>query len=237
MKMRNATYRYLLIAALLAAAPARAANEARMDCDAFPLPDAKLTWIAPDISFNGMPMQIRQFDSKESAQAILGFYRRQWRGTREKPGNIEYPLDDWQVIATLKGSCFYTVQVKAAGRDGSTGLLGVSRVPDESQLREAGRDFPMMSGSQVMNDIDHRDGGKRARTIVLTNTFSPDANADFYRRVLGSDGWRVIVSHALPVGTGNVYVLTLRRGVNETSMTISRNGEFTSVLANLVDRP
>ncbi len=227
----------LLAVLLAAAAPARAADAPRLDCPPFPLPDAKLTWIAPNIVYNSMPMQIRQFDSRESPQAILAYYRREWRGTQKQPGAIEYPLEDWQVIATLRGQCFYTVQVKPSGRDGSTGLLGMSRIPEENQVREAGRHFPMMSGSQVLNDIDHHDEGKRGRTLVLTNGFSPDANADFYRRVLSAEGWRVVSSHTMPVGNRNAYVLTLKRGLNETSMTIARNGEFTSVLVNLVDRP
>src|SRR6478735_1489642 len=117
-----------LMAAVLALAgsAAVAADEPRLDCPAFPLPEANLTWVAPNIAYNGLPMQIRQFDSKESPKAILDYYRREWRGTPQHPGNVEYPLDGWQVIAALRERCFYTVQVKASGRDGSTGLLGMS---------------------------------------------------------------------------------------------------------------
>jgi hypothetical protein len=229
-----------LMAAVLAvaASAAVAADEPRFDCPAFPLPEAKLTWVAPNIAYNGLPMQIREFDSKESPKAILDYYRREWRGTRERPGNIEYPLDGWQVIAALRERCFYTVQVKASGKDGSTGLLGMSRLPDPLQVREAGKNFPMMTGSNVINDIDHFDPGKRARTIFFTNDFSPDANAGFYRRVLGGEGWRIVVDHALPVG-GNrtAYVMTLKRGAAETNMSITRNGESTNVLVTLMDRP
>ena len=229
-----------LTAMMLAAAAsaALAAGEPKLDCPAFPLPDAKLTWIAPNMAYNGLPMQIRQFDSKEPAKAILDYYRREWRGTRERPGNIEYPLDGWQVIAALRERCFYTVQVKESGKDGSTGLLGLSRLPDPLQVREAGANFPMMSGSNVINDIDHFDAGKRGRTLYFTNEFSADANAGFYRRVMASDGWRIVVDHELPVG-GNrtAYVMTLKRGAAETSMSITRKGEFTSVLVNFMDRP
>jgi hypothetical protein len=221
----------------LAASSGLAADGQRLDCPAFPLPDAKLTWVAPSIAFNGLPMQIRQFDSGESPKAVLDYYRREWRGTRDRPGFVEYPLDGWQVIAALRERCFYTVQVKASGRDGSTGLLGMSRLTDPSQVREVGHNFPMMSGSNVINDIDHFDPGKRGRTLLFVNEFSTDANAGFYRRVLMSDGWNIVQDHALPL-TGNrtAYVMTLRRGAAETSMSITRNGESTTVLVNLVDR-
>jgi len=229
-----------LMAAVLALAgsAAVAADEPRLDCPAFPLPEANLTWIAPNIAYNGLPMQIRQFDSKESPKAILDYYRREWRATPPRPSFVEYPLDGWQVIAALRERCFYTVQVKASGREGSTGLLGMSRLPEPSQVREAGKNFPMMSGSNVINDIDHFDPGKRARTIYFTNDFSPDANAGFYRRVLTGEGWRVVVDHELPVG-GNrtAYVMILKRGTAETNMSITRSGEFTNVLVTLMDRP
>jgi len=220
-----------------AASGGLATDGQRFDCPAFPLPDAKLTWVAPNIAFNGLPMQIRQFDSGESPKTVLDYYRREWRGTRDRPGFVEYPLDGWQVIAALRERCFYTVQVKASGRDGSTGLLGISRLPDPSQLRDVGRDFPMMSGSYVINDIDHFDPDKRGRTLLFVNEFSADANAGFYRRVLTSDGWNIVQNHELPL-TGNrtAYVMTLRRGTAETSMSITRKGESTTVLVNLVDR-
>lgn len=222
--------------AVLSVSAARAEGE-KLDCPAFPLPEAKLTWVAPNIAFNGLPMQIREFDSKESPKAILDFYRKEWRGTQQKPGNVEYPLADWQVIAALRERCFYTVQVKASGKDGSTGLLGMSRLPDPSSVREAGKNFPMMTGSNVINDIDHFDPGKRGRTLFFTNDFSPDANAGFYRRVLASDGWSIIADHGLPVGNRYVYVMTAKRGAAETNLSFTRTGEFTSVLVNVMDRP
>lgn len=235
---RGTMARGWLTAVAIAVTLPAAAQEPGIDCPAFPLPDASLTWVAPNIAYNGLPMQIRQFESKESPKAILDYYRREWRAVRDKPGNVEYPLDGWQVIAALRGRCFYTVQVKPSGKEGSTGLLGMSRLPDPSQVREVGKNFPMMSGSTVINDIDHFDPGKRGRTILFTNEFSPEANAGFYRRVMSSDGWRIVADQALPVG-GNrtAYVMTLKRGAAETSMSITRNGESTNVLVNMMDRP
>ncbi|MNC88495.1 hypothetical protein D3C83_43120 [compost metagenome] len=51
------------------------------------------------------------------------------------------------------------------------------------------------------------------------------------------DGWQIVQDHAVPL-TGNrtAYVMTLRRGAAETSMSITRRGEATTVLVNLVDR-
>jgi hypothetical protein len=229
------------MAALLAAVcPHAMADEPRLDCAPFPAPEFKLTWIAPDMLYNGLPMQVRRFDSSENMQAILAYYRREWKATEKRLGAIEYDVADWKVIAVLRERCFYTVQVqRAASGGGATGLLGVSQLQGPGLARDAGKGFPMMSGSNVVNDMSHRDPGKPGRTILLMNAYSPATNADFYRRNLEGDGWRIIADQTVRLrgGNGEAHALTLKRGLNETSMTISRSGEGSSVLVNMMDKP
>ncbi|MCE9641558.1 MAG: hypothetical protein K8S22_15675 [Betaproteobacteria bacterium] len=232
--------RWLMAVLLAAVCPYALADEPRLDCAPFPTPEFKLTWVAPDMLYNGLPMQVRRFDSGENMQAILAYYRREWKATEKRLGAIEYEVGDWKVIAVLRERCFYTVQVqRAATGSGATGLLGVSQLQDPGLARDAGKGFPMMSGSNVVNDISHRDPGKPGRTILLMNAYSPATNAEFYRRNLEGDGWRVIADHGMRMrgGNGEAYTLTLKRGLNETSMTISRSGEGSSVLVNMMDKP
>jgi hypothetical protein len=216
------------------------AEPQKPDCAPFALPDLKLTWVAPDIVHNGMPMQIRRFDSSEDVPTILARYRREWKASAQSPQDaIEYAIGGYQVIAKMRDKCFYTVQVRRQGLSGSQGLLAVSQIQDNNQVRVLGKDFPMMSGSLVAADMTHRDPGKEARTIMLMNQFSTHANADFYRRVLGGDGWNTLSDHLVPFqgGNGNGYALTFKRGFNETSMVISRTEGGSSVLVNQVDKP
>jgi hypothetical protein len=185
-------------------------------------------------------MQIRRFDSKDSAKTILTRYRKEWKATTLHPEDaIEYEVGGYQVIAKLKDLCFYTVQVRGNSFGGSQGLLAVSQIQDNAQTRVLGKDFPMMSGSLVATDLTHRDPGKEARTLMLMNQFSTNANADFYRRVLGGDGWNIISDHLVQFkgGNGNGYAITFKRGFNETSMVISRTEGGSSVLVNQVDKP
>ena len=232
--------RGLAAAILLAACACAAADEIKLDCPPFPLPEFKLTWVAPDVLYNGLPMQVRKFDSSENMQAILAFYRREWKAVPpQRPGAIEYDVGEWKAIAVMRDRCFYTVQVQRSAGGGATGLLGVTQLQTPAQYSPPGKGFPMMSGSNVINDISHRDPGKAARTILLMNAYSPATNADFYRRNMGAEGWRVISDHALPMrgGSGESYALTLKRGFNEASMTIARSGEGSSVLVNVMDKP
>ena len=230
----------LTVGLALSVLSAFAAEPKKPDCAPFALPDLKLTWVAPDVVHNGTPMQIRRFDSKDSAQSILARYRKEWKASAQSPQDaIEYSIGGYRVIAKMRDLCFYTVQVRSHGNGGSQGLLAVSQIQDNNQPRVLGKDFPMMSGSLVAADMTHRDPGKEARTIMLMNQFSTNANADFYRRVIGGDGWNIISDHLgqFKGGSGNGYAITFKRGFNETSMVISRTEGGSSVLVNLVDKP
>ena len=215
------------------------AEEPKLDCAPFPVPEFKLTWVAADMLYNGTPMQMRRFDSTESPQAILDYYRREWKATSQRRGSIEYDVGEWKAIAVLRERCFYTVQVQRGAGGGAVGLLGVSQLQNPAQVREAGKGFPMMSGSKVVNDFSYRDPGKPGRTILLMNAYSPATNADFYRRSMEGDGWRLIADQAVPMrgSTEQAYAMTLKRGMNEANMTISRSAGGSSVLVNVMDNP
>ena len=235
-------FKTLLLAASLTMCgfTAVAAEPKKPDCAPFALPDMTLTWVAQDVVHNGMPMQIRRFESADNVQTILARYRAEWKATAQSPQDaIEYAVGGDLVIAKLRDLCFYTVQVRRHGRSGSTGTLAVSQIQTGPQVHELGNNFPMMSGSLVAADITHRDPGKKARTLMFMNQFSTNANADFYRRVIGDDGWHIISDHLVPFkgGSGNGYALTFKRGFHETSMVISRTEGGSSVLVNLVDKP
>lgn len=217
-------------------AAAQAAPNPVKQCAAFPtMKKMKVQSVAAEIDFNGIPMTLRRFDSEEEMAAIFAFYRQEWAsvGQGGKPP-VEYPLGEWQVIATLREPCFYTVQVKPKGR-GSEGLLGLSAPPpDRPAIKE---EVPMLPGTRIVNDIAHNDAGKTARTLLLKNGFSADANADFYRRNLGDQGWKVLSRHQGAVRDTRADTMTLKQGPREVSVTISQTGRESSVLLNYVDQP
>lgn len=208
---------------------------AELDCPAFVEPKARLQWVAPYMIYNGVPMSIKRFDSDQKPADILAFYRQAWNASGTAAPQ-EYTTGPWQNIAAMRGKCFFTVQVQAAG-SGSTGLLSATQPLDKPRIASSEHALPMMSGSTVINDIEHRDDGKNARTVLLSNSFSLDANADFYRQNLADQGWKIINGYRMPTKKGPGVTLVLKRGVAETSIVITRDGANTMVLANLVDRP
>ncbi|HTH43983.1 MAG TPA: hypothetical protein VL528_02770 [Oxalicibacterium sp.] len=221
----------LAMAGLLSAACAE-----ELDCPAFPQPDGKVQWVAPYMLFNGVPMSVKRFDSVQSPDSILAFYRRVWDGSGSA-APVENEVGVWQTIGVRRGKCFFTVQVQAAGKSGSTGLLSATQPIDGPHIVSSDKKLPMMSGSTIINDIEHRDDGKNARTILLSNTFSAQSNADFYRQNLADQGWKMISSYQITTGKGPGITLVMKRDLAEANLVITRSGAQTTVLATLVDRP
>lgn len=229
---KYAVWAGLLAAMACSAAPAQ---DKIATCPEFPVPHiGQLQWVAENMRMNGMPMQIKELTTEQTPQQVLSFYRRRWADA--PPYFHEYEANGMPVIATLRNGCFYTVQVRPDGR-GAKALLGVSTKPDGGPPREPGAGFPNMAGSKVMNDIDHLDTGKTGRTILLVNSYSPDANLNFYRRVLADEGWRAVIDRTVNGSKGISHVLVMKRGYHEANVTISPGQGGTSVLATLVDRP
>ncbi len=107
-------------------------------------------------------MQIREFNIEKSVGEVLFYYKQQWPAQGNRPGAVEYPLGDWQVVAAPMDRCFYTVQARATGAHSTTGILAVTRAP-AGPTAQRGSGFPMMSGSQVLNDINSVDGPEKPR--------------------------------------------------------------------------
>lgn len=226
----------LLLSAWLPAWASAAPDNPLKVCAEFPAPKkVRLQTVAQQMDFNGVPMGIRRFDSDEAPDTILAFYRDKWAATGKTPKAIEYPLGQWKVIATLRDNCFYTVQVMSDGKSGSTGFLGISAPPPDKPLVK--EELPMLTGSNIVNDIAHNDSGKAARTVLLTNGFSPETNATFYRNAYTGKGWQVLTHHRFEKPGGRGDVLVMQDGLREISMTALRMGGDTQVLLNFVDKP
>jgi hypothetical protein len=207
-----------------------------LDCPDFPQPSAKVQWVAPYMIFNGVPMSVKRFDSEQKPESILAFYRRAWAGSGST-APVENEVGEWQTISALRGKCFFTVQVQPAGLTGSTGLLSATQQPDKVRIVSPDKNLPMMSGSSIINDIEHRDDGKNARTIMLSNTFSAESNADFYRQNLADQGWKMISSYQMKTAKGPGITIVMKRGMAETNLVITRSGPNTIVFATIADKP
>lgn len=196
-----------------------------------PPPGSKIGLIAESMVVNGIAMDVRQFNSKRSVEEVLEFYREFWpKGTEEKPGYTETDaLEPWQIITRVEEGYLMTVQVTHAGQKGSTGLLGLSKLPDPENLPKLGNKIPKMSGSTVFNDIKTRDIGKNGRTVALINDFTVENNANFYRDYYTGRGYGLDMDRTVSGGDSHAQRFSQKGDV--VTIVITRADEGTIVVA------
>lgn len=198
-----------------------------------PPPDATVGRPADKMIMNGVPMDIRQFNSQESVDEVLQFYRDYWpAGTEEKPGYTETDiLEPWQIITRVEEGYLMTVQVTESGDNGSTGLLALSRLPDPANLPELGKGFPKLRGSHVMNDILSEDIGKQGRTLQIANHYSVEHNANYYRNHYLDLGWGSEMDQAL--SGGDTQSLRFSKGDKSVTIVIHKNSAGSIIVAQV----
>ena len=196
-----------------------------------PPPDSKINRPGDNMVVNGIAMDIRQFISKRSVEEVLQFYRDFWPdGTPEKPGYTETDiLEPWRIITRVENGYLMTVQVTFEGDDGSSGLLGMSRLPDPDNLPKLGKGFPKLSGSNVTNDIVSRDIGKDGRTVQLMNQYSVERNAAFYINHYTGQGYGIDMDQ--PISGGDTHNLRFSNGNKNVTIVIHRTNNGSVVIA------
>lgn len=196
-----------------------------------PPPGSKIGLITESMVFNGVEMNVRQFNSKRSVEEVLEFYREFWpKGTEKEPGFTETAiLEPWQIITRVEEGYLMTVQVTAAGRKGSTGLLGMSKLPDPENLPKLGNKIPKMSGSRVFNDIKTKDPGKNGRTVALLNDFTVENNANFYRDYYTGYGYGLDLDKSVSGGDSHAQRYSQRGKV--VTIVINKTADGTVVVA------
>jgi len=226
--------RFLLSVCLAGLVLSTSALPAAAACRSLSYPDgAQVAIVADDMEFNGIPMAVWELHWSGTPERLRAFFRLDWEGRGDKVVETEAGL--WKTVGTWEGGCFYTVQTRAVS-GGSHALIGVTR-KSSSTVTKAGSNFPMLSGSKVMNDLRHKDGVRNARTLLLSNRFSIEANAGYYRSALGDSGWQATVDRVVATAAGPTRVLSWKRDLEETSMTISQGASGTAVVINIVDKP
>jgi hypothetical protein len=218
---------FLLLAGLCLMPPAvRAAPK-------FPAPpDSTVGKLGETMIVNGIPMHIRQFVSRKSVHEVLEYYRQYWpKGTEEKPGYTETDiLTPWKIITRVEDGYLMTVQVSEQGESGSHGLLGMSKLPNpDRELPVLGQDFPKMRGSTVFNDIQSKDIGKQGRTLQLSNQFSVESNANFYRDHYTNQGWAVDMDKGF--SNGNSHAQRFSNGSKSVTITINKGKNGSVIVA------
>ncbi|HEX8988863.1 MAG TPA: hypothetical protein VF816_12965 [Rhodocyclaceae bacterium] len=196
---------------------------------------AQVVIVADDMVFNNVPMAAWELRWREPPERLRAYYRAEWEARNQRVS--ESTVGEWVTVGTLDGQCFYTVQTRAAAGGGSYALLGVTRAPETAAAAAPGAGFPNLSGSRFANDIRHQDGRRHARTLLLMNSYSVEANASFYRNAMAGQGWQLALDKGGGAGLASMRAMSWKRGAEEATLTIAAGELGTVVTANIVDAP
>jgi hypothetical protein len=203
-----------------------------------PPPGASVEWVGKNIKVNGIKSDIRAFHSKKSIEDVVKFYRREWKRpvARDKPGFMEsIDAAPWYIISRIEDDYLLTVQVQVQKNDQSSswGYLSTSPLPKgRNKAPILGLKVPKIPGSHVMSEMKSDDPGKKATTLIISNTHSVMNNADFYRQHYQGKGWTTETDQNLGRDEGHSLVFKNRR--NRVTIMLLKDKTFTRVVVNSV---
>lgn len=191
-------------------------------------PLSRVATVGEDMTFNGVPMQARQFVSDLSPEKVLQHYRNLWGEGKDR--SVENKVGKWQVIGKRDGHYYLTVQVKPGVTGKSEGLLGLSMLPQAKIIR---KEFLMPAGSKILSDLGSKDGPNVGRNIVLANHHSPQVNANFFKERFVAEQWKMDSGYGKQL-TEKSQALFFTRGKDYAVLTIAKRNSETVVIVNVV---
>jgi hypothetical protein len=203
-------------------------------------PKAAVEWVGQNIEVNGIKQSIRAFHSNESIEDVVKFYRKEWKRpiAKDKPGFMEsIDAAPWYIISRIEKGYLMTVQVQIQKNDESSswGYLSMSHLPDADPSDEApqlGKTVPRIPGSIVMSELKSDDPGKKATTVIISNTHSVRNNADFYRSHYLNKGWTMETDKNL--GRSEAHSLVFKTRTNRITIMLLEDKDYTRIVVNSV---
>ncbi|WP_316364567.1 hypothetical protein [Candidatus Thiodiazotropha sp. CDECU1] len=167
-------------------------------CSAFDIsgvedpPDSTVIYVG-DVVQNGLPIQMKQFDTTGSPGEVIGFYKQRWSDTRNYKENIpqyiEKKVGDWWVLSKMEGNHSVVVQVQETTGNHSTGFISVSDISSPQKVSDEAVNFPRMNDSELLSSTESIDNGKYATTIILINNHTIIDNSEYYKTSMSNSGW------------------------------------------------
>jgi len=185
--MLTNTGRIVVVLLIWAVLPANAEHLALPDLAAPPQGSAQ--WIARSMRMNGLPMSLKAFQSRLSADAVLAHYESELKslGSHDVRRAVNTP---WQVLMLKSRDYFITVHARSAA-SGSEGTILVSPALDPAELRLQ-TDFPRPRTARIVNLQQYDDSGMRSEHISLSSERAPFAEAQAFSQLLITNGWNII---------------------------------------------
>jgi hypothetical protein len=197
--------------------------------------------VVSGMSYNGIVQNISKIESSASRDEVIKAYVIKWRSTHSEPLEAKVVRSgNWEIVSKIIGNCLHTVQLDKRSY-GASGYVSVRELDADSKLAAAvpGKSIPKLYGSRVLSDVFHNDPGKKARTLMIANDFSVDANAEFYLRNFGGDGWKVLNDHHVPIQKRDqaARAITFGKAHEQHIIVIAESKSGSSVVVQWMEKP
>lgn len=155
-------------------------------------PDSNVIYVG-DVVQNGLPIQMKQFDTTRSPVEVLGFYKQRWSDASKymdnTPQYIEKKVGEWWVLSKMEGNNSVVVQVQESNSNHSSGFISVSDLSKPQKISPEALNFPRMNNSELLSSTESIDNGKYATTIILINSHTIIDNNEYYKTNMSNSGW------------------------------------------------
>jgi len=153
------------------------------------LPGMEVAWVAEKIGYNGLPVSIQNFKSRDSVKDLFFKYESKWKfkGFNQVVRSRNFGM---KVLGIKEPSgVYYTVQARDTANGGSEGSLVVSMSPLETAV-DTKTDFPLYPNSEVISKIESLDSDIRAETLTVLNNSSVNGIKYWYKSTMSRNGWQ-----------------------------------------------
>ncbi|MFK7860457.1 MAG: hypothetical protein AB8B64_16680 [Granulosicoccus sp.] len=181
---------------------------------------------------NGTPIAIATFDSTDSIDSILDFYRHYWAASEAhaQVGFVESELPDWLLISQVRDGYNVVVQLNTQELQGASGFISVMAVNARELVEEHG-EF-----SELKTLSSHRsvDGVDTSLMRVYASSLSVAQTHLRYRQKLIRAGWQMLSDD--DIDGARVMVLSRKQSRLELSIVESRHYGSVLVAHEVISR-
>jgi len=222
---------FRLNAALVCCLVAAVSTASASDVD-ISIPDnARVARVSNGLNQNGMQLSIQTFQSPDSTDAVLEFYRKQWFREGDIPGFVENEMGEWQLISQLRDEHNIVLQVKPGMEGGSEGFLSVAEKTGGRRAPEV--DFPMPDGTERFSSTYVEENDSQVHTMTFVSNQDIGSAASFYRDTLPRRGWELAREDSY---NGSQIMMFNRKGDRCELVVSQPDGDITVIYVNRVQR-
>lgn len=198
--------------------------------DLGPPPQGHARWVARSMRHNGLPMTLKAFHSRLSADEVLQHYATRF-GNGAARESVRSRQGEWQVLAIRNVRYFVTIQARDSA-PGSVGTIAVTPDPANATVSLATR-FPLPRSMRIVNLQQYEDEGERSEHISLLSSKAPHLEASNCARLLSREGWQ-LVRDAPAATIERGYVIEAQKGAEQARVTLMPDRSGSGVTAIII---